>query len=113
MSIETIPRTERYEFDPVVRDLQVRVRDRDHRAVALFAGRVALRDTRDRSGLDPRDRDQLSPEDIEQLEAYFDFLRAQYGIPKNQSVFPKHESEPRSTAREAPNAESTEVSDGG
>jgi hypothetical protein len=43
-----------------------------------------------------RARYNLPPEAIDQLESYFNFLRAQYGIPKDRPVFPpkpKDESE--------------------
>jgi hypothetical protein len=112
MSIETIPRTERYEFDHAIRDLTVSASRRNApQDLARFTGRIMLRDCRERSGLDPRGRDQLSADDIEQLEAYFDFLREQYGIPKDKAVFPKAPKERRHTSRSRTRAPTTEVDD--
>jgi transcriptional regulator with XRE-family HTH domain len=44
-----------------------------------------------------RTRYELPYDDIDKLESYFNFLRAQYGIPKDQPVFPPkpRDEEPR------------------
>jgi hypothetical protein len=95
MSIETIPRAERYEIDPTVFDEPLRLRRYDMGQMAQILGRVALK----ACGVDGdsvyfRYSGYLSSEDIEQLEIFYALLRSHYGIPNDQPVFPKREDKP-------------------
>ena len=113
MTIESLPRTERYEFDPALRDESAILAPRfDRGPLARMLGRVALDGCRGPEGRTYwRDGDRLSADDIDQLEAYFAFLRAHYGIPESQSVFPKREAEPPRETGEPEGAEGEESRD--
>lgn len=92
MSLETIPRTESYEFcHPLVNapTWSARVASGD---LPAHLGRVALRASGIR--LYWRTGDRLSTDDIEQLEEFYALLRRYYGIPADQPVFPKRTTPP-------------------
>lgn len=99
MHYETLPTTERYEYDQalwsdLLPDQPIRG-DVDWERVYQQLGHVALGTsiipmdgvTSNKPYL--RGNDHLSADDIRQLEDYFAFLRSQYGIPEDASVFPK------------------------
>lgn len=110
MSLELINGTETIELDPSLRDEPRTLSQRDVVAMARLVGRVALT-----AGVTTvpsvylRRRNYLSPADIDQLESFYSWLRAHYGIPEGDPVFPKREPdgvtapEPRSV-RETTNA---------
>jgi hypothetical protein len=104
MHYESLPTTERYEYDQalwsdLLSDQPIRG-DADWVRVYLRLGYVALDAsiipmndaTSDRPYL--RGNDHLSADDIRQLEDYFAFLRSQYGISEDASVFPKRAPAP-------------------
>jgi hypothetical protein len=101
---ESLPTTERLEFDPVLRSewsFDQRVRTHTnwsdlHRAL----GHVAINGAAEPIHMETRgwpylrQNDRLSADDIRELESYFEFLRQQYGIPTGASVFPKRDAPP-------------------
>ena len=104
MHHEILPTTEGYEYDqalwsdllpdqPIQSDVNwIRIYQRlGH--LALGTSIIPMNGvTRDKPYL--RGNDHLSADDIHQLEDYFAFLRSQYGIPEDASVFPKRPPAP-------------------
>ena len=99
MHYETLPTTEGYEYDqalwsdllpnqPIQSDVYwIRIYQRlGH--LALCTSIIPMNGvTSSQTYL--RRNDHLSADDIRELENYFAFLRSQYGIPEDASVFPK------------------------
>ena len=104
MHYETVPTTERYEFDQalwsdLVPDQPVRS-DVDWIRLYQRLGQLAIK-----TSISPVDQpatgrpylrgnDHLSADDIRELEEYFAFLRCHYGIPEGATVFPKRPAAP-------------------
>ena len=104
MHYESLPTTERYEYDQslwsdLLPDQPVRS-DIDWFRLYQRLGHVAIEAsvmpvngvTRRLPYL--RGNDHLSADDVRELEDYFSFLRSQYGIPEGASVFPKRDQAP-------------------
>lgn len=101
---ETLPPTERYEYDQtlwsdLLPDQPVRS-DVDWLCLCQRLGHAALQPSVNPvNGVTQRPpylrgKDHLSADDIRELEDYFSFLRSQYGIPEGASVFPKRAPAP-------------------
>ena len=103
MSLETIPRTEAYEFDRTLIDEPQRPQRVVSEELLIQLGRIAVQGSDEivyqRSGK------FLSSDDIEQLESFYAFLRSHYGIPNDRPVFPKKEP----VQATSPDEESPEV----
>jgi hypothetical protein len=115
MNKETLPTTERFEFDPAYwLDSPVNTRTRsdgDWLRIFTLLGNVALQGAGIRSKQGTarrpywRGNGYLSADDVHELERYLAFLRQYYGIEDGATVFPKHESELEgSEDEEAPRA---------
>ena len=104
MHHETLPTTERYEYDQAVwsdllpdQPLRIGV---DWFRLCRRLGHVALEPSViPVNGVTQRPpylrgNDYLSADDVRELEVYFSFLRSQYGIPEGASVFPKRVQAP-------------------
>ena len=104
MHYETLPTKERYEYDqtlwsellsdqPVLSHLDwIRIYQR----LGHFALTTSIIPINRVANGQPyfRGNDHLSADDIRELEHYFAFLRSQYGIPEDASVFPKRPPAP-------------------
>ena len=104
MHHESLPTTERYEYDQtlwsdLVSDQPVRS-DIDWFHLYQRLGHVALQPSViPVNGVTQRppylrSNGHLSADDVRELEDYFSFLRSQYGIPEGASVFPKRAPAP-------------------
>lgn len=99
MYYETLPTTERYEYDQMLwsdllPDQPIRgdvdwVRLYQRLGHLALDGSVIPMNGVTKSQPYLRGNDHLSADDIRELEDYFAFLRSQYGIPEDASVFPK------------------------